>query len=319
VVLVIPSFIRWDPVTKTSSFHHSDPKSYSDVEAILKPFSRIRYAETLAIELPRDAPSTESMNDFTNRLTSSCIEKRSFGLDLREEVRLNDDDTLAVEDALDVWLDYLLDDLNGLTAAILRRDRFKLWCSEYEYQMGRHFHGFFSRGGIFGDGDFHGGVWGCLEDEVLDHIQKAFHDRFMSAREHVIAAQRDILRGRGQTVVRHMDQEIGPWYARDDLERQGLQANLSTEETIWETYYPDGIEPKFGNENWEDTQQSNLVHRLELPEARDLTACQTFPPRINACKHCDQDPLTIEVAKSSRQPLREYLFKFRQGLHGQGG
>ncbi|KIW58875.1 hypothetical protein PV05_03368 [Exophiala xenobiotica] len=103
------------------------------------------------------------------------------------------------------------------------------------------------------------------------------------------------------------------------LDDKDCRQNLGTEETFWETYYPDGIEPKFGNENREDTQQINLVHRLELPEARDLTACQTFPPRINACKHCDQDPLTIEVAKSSRQPLREYLFKFRQGLHGQGG
>ncbi|KAJ9501609.1 hypothetical protein H2202_002571 [Exophiala xenobiotica] len=301
----VPSYDRWDPVTKTSSFHHSDPRSYSDVAIILRSFSQIRNTEILAIELPHDAPSTESMDDFTNELTSSCIQKRSFGLDLREE-KWNDGDELGFEDAFHVWLDYLLDDLNGPAAAFLRRDRFKLWCSAYEYQMGRHFHGFSCRG------KFPGGAWGYLEDQLLKHIQKSYHDKFMSAREHVLAAQRDILRRHGHSVALQMDQEIGASHYYDQLKRHGLQANLGTEETFWETCYPDGIEPKSWNENWEDTQQIGLIRRLELPEvATEPTACQTFPPFIGGCKSCDKDPVLIKVIMGFRQNTRDYLFKSR--------
>nr|KAK5444752.1 hypothetical protein LTR18_004456 [Exophiala xenobiotica] len=271
----VPSYDRWDPVTKTSSFHHSDPRSYSDVAIMLRSFSQIRNTEILAIELPHDAPSTESMDDFTNQLTSSCIQKRSFGLDLREE-KWNDDDELGFEDAFHVWLDYLLDDLNGPAAAFLRRDRFQVvvLCTRIS--------------------DGQASSWLLLPGE------------------HVLAAQRDILRRHGHSVALQMDQEIGASHYYDQLKRHGLQANLGTEETFWETCYPDGIEPKSWNENWEDTQQIGLIRRLELPEvATEPTACQTFPPFIGGCKSCDKDPVLIKVIMGFRQNTRDYLFKSR--------
>ncbi|EXJ70722.1 uncharacterized protein A1O5_05712 [Cladophialophora psammophila CBS 110553] len=136
----VPNYSSWDPVTKTASIRHEG--SNSEEEITLRPFSRIRYTEPVTIELPRNTPWERPVNNLKAGLVKSCSLKRSFGLDLRPEAEWSDDDTLAIEDALHVWLDCLLDDMEGPTAALLQRDRLKFWRSGYEYQMGWHFHGF---------------------------------------------------------------------------------------------------------------------------------------------------------------------------------
>lgn len=141
-----PWYGHWDSVTKTPSIERSSSTSADcDLETILTPLSRIRYAETVAVILPDDAPSVKHTDNFLSALASSCVQKRSFGLNDYEEAGPqlddDDDDALAFEGALHLWLDYLLDNMSGPTAAILRRDRFKFWCSGYECQMGQRFYG----------------------------------------------------------------------------------------------------------------------------------------------------------------------------------
>jgi hypothetical protein len=222
----IPSFCSWDPVTKMAPIEceGSNP-SYSDLGIILTPLSRVRHAETVVVELPRDAPSTSALKHFMLDLTSYGIQKRSFGLNRDIEAEWNDDDTLAFEDAIHVWLDYLLDGMDGQTAAILRRDRLKLWCSEYEHEMGRHFHGF--------EPDFIGGASGFLDNEQLCHITKAFHDRFMSAREHVVEPYRDILRRHGQHVVLSSNKDFDFWCVSEQVKELGINPNLGKRDTFW--------------------------------------------------------------------------------------
>ncbi|EXJ72665.1 uncharacterized protein A1O5_03811, partial [Cladophialophora psammophila CBS 110553] len=95
----------------------------------------------------------------------------------------------------------------------------------------------------------------------------------MSAREHVLAAYRDTLRRHGQSVYIYSDKQV--------------EFSYHYRQTFWEVCYPTGIEPKSQNDNWENTEQIDLLHRLEPPEStRDITACQTFPPEIARCKHC---------------------------------
>lgn len=130
----IPSYCSWNPVTKIPSIKvEGSYPAHSDLGILLIPFSRVRYAETVVVEIPRDAPSKSALQHFALDLTSYCVQKRAFGLNTDIDTEWNDDYTIDFEDAIHVWLDFLLDDMDGQTAAILRRDRFKLWCSEYEY------------------------------------------------------------------------------------------------------------------------------------------------------------------------------------------
>ncbi|KIW88028.1 uncharacterized protein Z519_11138 [Cladophialophora bantiana CBS 173.52] len=284
----VPNYSSWDAVTKTASIRHEG--SNSDLGIILRPFSRIRYADAVTIELRRNAPRERPVNNLKANLVKSC-RKRSFGLDLRPEAEWNDDDTLALEDALHVWLDYLLDDMGGPTAALLRRDRFKFWCSGYEYQGGRHFHGF-----VLDDREI-GSAEGYLDEELFDHIKQTCHDRFMSAREHTSAPP-------------------GFWFSSHELKRLGWLAEVGEEDTFWETRYPAGIEPKSRNHSWIDTaaqqQPIDTRFRLEPPEHDvDTPACQIFPPYIGGCPSCNlgdrKNKLLIMLQNNH---LRNILFHF---------
>lgn len=221
------------------------------------------------------------------------------------EMKWNDDDVQAWEDALHVLLDYLLDDMRGPSAAVLRRDRFKFWCSEHEYQFGRRIYGLLS------DDPCTGGAWGTLDDDLFEVIKKSFHDRFMSAREHVLAAYMDTLRRHGHSVWIDSDKRLQWSLNSFSISVLGLRPKLGGDERFWEVCYPNGIQPKSQNDNWEDTQQIDLLHRLEPPDySGDLTAYQTFPPRIAGCKECNQDLSREEVAQIVRREMKEYLDKF---------
>lgn len=195
----LSNYGAWDPVLRTVPEHE---RALSDLKIILTPLARIRNADAIALQLPSNAPVESGFDNFRNRLVSFGTRKKLFGLEMSKELEWNDKDIQASEDALHVWLDYLLDDMRGPSAAELRRDRFKFQCSEYEFQMGRRIHG------LFCDPDWIGGAWGSLEDDLFDLIRKSFHDRFMSAREHILAAYRDTLRRHGQSVYIYSDKQL---------------------------------------------------------------------------------------------------------------
>ncbi|EXJ96444.1 hypothetical protein A1O1_01570 [Capronia coronata CBS 617.96] len=115
----IPDPVSWGSVTKEPSLIHEGKGS--GIKVILTPFLRIRYAEAVTIALPSDAPSDKAIHKIQNSLVKSCTQRRSFGLNLCVEDDLNDDDALGFEDMLHLWLDYLLDNMKGTTASLLRR------------------------------------------------------------------------------------------------------------------------------------------------------------------------------------------------------
>ncbi|KIY01635.1 uncharacterized protein Z520_03187 [Fonsecaea multimorphosa CBS 102226] len=282
----------------------SQGQAFSDLETILTPLQRFRNADAIVLELPSDAPVDDRFDDFRSNLVSDGTRKKLFGLDISPELVWNDDDTQSIEDALHVWLDYLLDDMHGPSAAELRRDRFKFWCSWYEHQFGRRFHGRYHGSGYFG------GTLVELEVHVLDLIERSFHDRFMSAREHVLAAYRDVLRRHGRSVYVYADKEK-EFFELDQLViRNGLRPELGNCETFWDVSYPTGIKPKSQNDSWENTEQIDRRFRLEPPNGLDdPTASRTFPSQLGVCPHCERDHEKFEAADYVQGWIRDYFFE----------
>lgn len=302
----LPSFDDWDPVQRKVVENQT---GLSDLEVILTPLARLRMADAIALNLPSCAPVDSHFEDFQDRLVDLVTRKEFFGLELSEELEWNDDDVQVHDDTLHVWLDYLLDDMRGPSAANLRRDRFKLWCSEYEYQIGRRVNG------VLGEHDNFGGTYFNLDSGISQVIEKSFHDRFMSAREHVNAAYRDLLRRHGHSVYIHADKNVDFSVHFDEVLRRHLLRERGNCVTFWEVCYPAGIEPKSQNDNWEiNTEQINLRHRLQIPLATGIhTASQIFPSRVAFCEHCyddyEEDWSNLEIIMDIHKSQREYLFK----------
>ncbi|OQU96168.1 hypothetical protein CLAIMM_02283 [Cladophialophora immunda] len=309
----VPDFSEWDPATNTAAIRRQ--RANSDLLVLLTPFARIRHADAVTVNLPRNAPSHRAVDVFTAFLAFHGTQPRSFGLDIRHGAIWDDDDTLALEDALHVWLDYLLDDMEGPTAALLRRDRFKFWCSEYEYQMGHRFYG------SIRDGRYAGDARTFLEDDLFNQIARTWHDRFMSAREHVVAGYRDALRRQGRSVYLSTHKEEAVWRYARELQQLGLVGggknrhlddDDNADDTFWETCYPHGIARKSRNESWDDTVHlvPPLLYRLEPPERSDVPACKTFPSFVGAWCACESDWFYTLFIMHLQQPLRDYLFTF---------
>lgn len=275
----------------------------TDVEVVLTPLARIRHAKFMTIILPRGAPRLEIVPDkvtlanFLNILVQISVKRISFPLD-RQDGGGNDDSTiLAQEDALHLRLDYKLDDLDGPTAALLRRDRFKFWCSEYEYQLRRHAFGLGGANPALG-GSVIGGSMDVMGAQTVAAIQLTFHDRFMSRLKHIVAVRRDILRRNGQPV--HTSPYLA--YEYESLDNELLKLGLPRpsalqDENFWETWYPNGIERKSRNDKWDDTSSVLMIHgvRLGFPiGSRGETASQIFNPSFSApCSHCERGRLRM--------------------------
>lgn len=300
----IPHPSPWDFMTRPASLSHP-AKSFSDMEVILTPFFRIRYAETVDVELPDGAPLEEAIDKVKLELGKSCIQRCSFGLNLHEEDDFIDDYALSFEDMVHIWLDYLLDDMKGTTASFLRRDRFKFWCSTYDFQMGRHFHGVSSNDPPEGIG----GPEGYGSENIIALMKKTYHDRFMSAREHVVATYRNVIRRHGRSVILHSDKERAVDFYCREVEKLGFDRSSITDR-FWETFYPNGIRPKSLNGNWEDRTRSRILYRLEPPERADPTPSWTFPAYVGRCNRSDQDSLQLRTIMKLQSNTRAELSRF---------
>jgi hypothetical protein len=89
----------------------------------------------MTFELPADGPP-EGRRKFLERLTSDSTDQtmRPFELSKSEDL-----ESLCL-DAVDyhnLWLEYMLDDMEGPTASQLRRERFQHWD---EHKPGFHYH-----------------------------------------------------------------------------------------------------------------------------------------------------------------------------------
>ncbi|KIW21014.1 hypothetical protein PV08_01593 [Exophiala spinifera] len=285
-----------------------DERAFSDLKTILTPLARLRNADAIEFELPSAAPVESDFQDFLDSLVLVATEEKLFGLNLNSDFYDNDDDIQCYEDALHVWFDLLLDDMRGPSAAELRRDRFKFWCSEYEHQLGRRFNGLWRD--LPGGGMLGGACW-YLDHACCNLVERKFHDRFMSAREHVLAAHRNILRSNRDILYLPLKKEEEFWFHHDRIHCLGLESELGDDETFWEVCYPSGIKPESENYNWESTEHIRIPYRLEAPkDESDDTASQIFPPDIAGCKHCDQDTSERRRIVQKYEFEREATFDF---------
>ena len=198
----------------------------------------------------------------------------------RSTRRIDDDAVLTQENTLHAWLDYLLDDMKGRSAALLRRDRFQHWCPEYEYRLGLNIYRrvrprqrennpvMIMGGSLFRSG-------------LVFEMNMKFIDRFAALKLHA--------------------EEMLP----------------SEHNTEWETRFPDGIPRKSENELWPHDLDEELFGLSEtwnfgIPQNRDMdTACQVLggpysPLPYNRCG--GRDIWRLKAYKRMRKDFTAHLW-----------
>ncbi len=158
--------------------------------------------------------------------------------------------------------------------------------------------------------DYIGTPDGYVADELITHMKQTFHDRFMSAREHVVAAYRNVVRrhGSNKAVILPTHKDYPANYDCREVEKLGTDIkSVNIDQTFWETLYPHGIDPKSQNDYWEDTAQELIPYRLEPPERSDATAGWMFPAHVGRCKHCDPKSLQWRMIIKSHKYERDSL------------
>ena len=140
----VPDYRDWDPEKKSALINFEGRNS--DLEIIMKAFLRVRNTKSLTFQLPSGAYYDQPKNsDFIRILTKEIdrVTKSDIPFGLNYERRkywqfaipnetFDDDIILRYEDSLHTWLDYLLDDMEGRSAALLRGERIENWCNEYD-------------------------------------------------------------------------------------------------------------------------------------------------------------------------------------------
>lgn len=221
----LPSYKGWD--ADGQSVSKVPDNGHSDMEVLLTPFLRIRDAASLKVQLPSDACPESQLGDLISLLQELAVSSIPFGMNLclgAEDNCRDDDECLAREDALHIWLDCLLDDMDGPTAALVRRERFQHWCPEYEHQLGCRLDGFHGpkRWVV-------GGPASLMHPELVDLIAGQFSARFAAGWLHERLARSE-------------------WNCR--WRPPGESKEEASEPNLWEKYFPTGIINRFGNANW---------------------------------------------------------------------
>ncbi|KAJ9604089.1 hypothetical protein H2200_011612 [Cladophialophora chaetospira] len=152
---------------------------FSDLDMILRAFYRIRCADSLKIRLPPSARGFEGKgtNIAIARLVGLAKAEKPFGIITTRSDFLDVHWVLSRENAIHLWLEYLLDDLDGPAAALLRRQRFQDWCSEAEHLHFQRLIGFdFAKFGGHQVGSVRGEVY--MDSGMIQRIKSAFRARF---------------------------------------------------------------------------------------------------------------------------------------------
>ncbi|EXJ77484.1 hypothetical protein A1O3_09710 [Capronia epimyces CBS 606.96] len=104
----------------------------SDLEVLLLPFRRMRYARSFTVELPPTAAALRNarLHSMICGVTSLACSTTDFGLDLNRDSAIQTD-----ADVWEVWLTHCLDNLPGGTAAQLRRAQAYQWCNTYDAML----------------------------------------------------------------------------------------------------------------------------------------------------------------------------------------
>ncbi len=298
---------------------------FSDVEILLRAFGRIREAECVNVKLP---PWTTDMLDEEVDFCVKSLQRRTdllgpFGLIESVRDRFVVSHTLSKESSMHLWLDYLLDDLDGPAAALLRRQRYETWCDEYEYLHFQRLAGY-----DFLEGDDHwfkiGMAASRMEESLLEEIKRAFRARYAAGRKHAKEimpwidevdyegdedSERRILdRGHASKVPSERPRwehnlkvpwQVWPW------RYQKPPCNKDASETQWEFWYPLGM-PRRSEDNyhWQpddggDVEQDRWTGEQVDPFASiameplwrpDLTNANEYGRILGTyCKSCEVD------------------------------
>ncbi|KAH0847280.1 hypothetical protein AYO21_07330 [Fonsecaea monophora] len=279
----VPSFGYWDPEMETTPIKHGG--IHSDLGIIMTAFLRVRGVASLSFHFPGevDAPPKDVayLMREVDRLTA---EERPFGLYGQQ----NDDDYMIgiAEDNFHLWLDYLLDDMQGPSAALVRSDRAETWCSEYDFLMKER-------------------LYNCSLGNILKHhLEKQYTDRcvariLLTAAIHVFCS-----RGLGQY--------------RGEEQSQRMATTKQRHWSFWTRHFPRGIACKSDNELW-PVGVSTRTRRSWLADGTNITCTHWSQPVLGRppvylCPVCgDQDAQGFDeynisdVYEAEQDLLVEYL------------
>ncbi|OAL40691.1 hypothetical protein AYO20_00427 [Fonsecaea nubica] len=154
----VPSFKDWDSEMGTTPIKHDG--MHSDPEIIMTAFLRVRGVASVSFHVPGEVETPPEEVAFLMKEVDRFTEERKpFGLFCERDIYYNDYMIGIAEDNFHLWLDYLLDDMQGPSAALVRRERAETWCSEYDLLMRER-------------------LYDCsLCDNLQDHLEKQYNDR----------------------------------------------------------------------------------------------------------------------------------------------
>ncbi len=105
----------------------------TDLEILLSPFLRLRYAEQIELKLPFDREH-QMLDELVKNIRHNAVSTIPFG-QYENDDETDDEMITSDEDTWTVWFDHILDDLPGPSAPFIRLERFWNWSSHYERNM----------------------------------------------------------------------------------------------------------------------------------------------------------------------------------------
>ena len=106
----------------------------SDLELLLMPFRRLRKARGVQIRIP-EQPRQEAVKMMVEETEARAVSEKPFGTYLDETDDMDDQMVGSYEFTQRLWFDYMLDDMEGPCAAMVRLARFSTWTERYEKEM----------------------------------------------------------------------------------------------------------------------------------------------------------------------------------------
>lgn len=171
----LASYEAWNPSTKTAVLDSHG--RHSDIEILLITFFRIRNAEDLVVNVPDSITDVNVATAIKTLREAACNGTAyKLSLDHSKAWGRDDDDMLAMQDALHLWLDYLLDDMSGQTTERLRRQRVRTWNSGYVQRLAHSFDRFTCESRCLG------GAFELLNNDLKEDIDCQFgrrNERFL--------------------------------------------------------------------------------------------------------------------------------------------
>lgn len=135
--------VRSNPPRDSDTDRVNEQSDITDPDYViaLTPFHRLRDAQTAKVYLPDDMVCD---NDFAYNMETVLVQKEAFGTWLDPDDRWNDKSLQGDQDQVFMDLDVELDLLPGITANMMRLDRFSSWYtdalgseSKYERELER--------------------------------------------------------------------------------------------------------------------------------------------------------------------------------------